>query len=164
MTMGDLLTWMVLIGSRVTPSGSSSCLVNMRRRMASAFSDSSSSGETLQSQTMSSFLLVGCGASGHTIAMQPRSGPYMPEMCRKGRPTPISSHTACLLRSFRQKSHSLGWAWRSLRASATVARTSDSASCAASWTMPLATVRCSSLKLGRPSSCWGHSKPSGRKA
>lgn len=41
---------------------------------------------------------------------------------------------------------------------------SDSASCAASWASPLALVRCSSLKDGRPSSCFGHSMPSGRSA
>ena len=66
---------------------------------------------------------------------------------------PISSSTASLRRSFRQKSHSRGWRCLISRASAMVARTSDSASCAPSCTRPLARVRCSSLNEARPSSC-----------
>ena len=45
-----------------------------------------------------------------------------------------------------------------------VASTSDNASCALSCSKPLAAARCSSLKLGLPSSCLGHSMPSGRNA
>src|SRR5258706_7875310 len=47
--------------------------------------EASSDGSCARSQQMISFLLVGCVASGHMTAMQPRSGRIMPLTCRKGR-------------------------------------------------------------------------------
>ena len=73
MTTGDLLMWMVLMGSRVMPSGRSSLRLNKRRRMPAISSVGSSAGSCARSQTMISFLFVGCGASGHTSARQPRA-------------------------------------------------------------------------------------------
>ena len=169
-TMGDLLMCTLLSGRRVTPSGRSAVLVNRRRRSSSALRPNSSRGSCAKSHTRISFLLLGCWASGQTRAMQPRSWLNMPEMCRKGFQfargwsSPASASTALFWRSFRQKSHRRGWACLSKRARAMVARTSDRASWAASWLRPLAWVRCSSLKEGRPSSCLGHWMPSGRKA
>ena len=168
MTIGHLLMWMVLTGSRVTPSGSASARVNRRRRSVSASSPSSSEGSCERSQTISSLRLVGWVASGQTSASPPRSTPYMPEMCSSGRPCDcarvISACTASFLRRPRQKSNSRGCAWRSARARPMVARTSDSASCASSCTMPLATLRSSSRKDGRPSGWRGQFMPSGRSA
>ena len=167
MTIGDLLTWMRLdrqprrrlrAGRRPARE---QALAERRRRSGRR----ARPGRAPDPRRCSSFLFVGCGASGQTSAMQPRSTPIHARdvqerpAARRSRP-----HTASLRRSRRQKSHSRGWRVLISRASAIVARTSDSASCAASCAMPLARVRCSSLNDGRPSSCSGHSMPSGRSA
>ena len=109
--------WMVLIGRRSTPSGSSSARVNIRSRICAASSCDSTAGSAARSQTISSFLFFGCGASGQTIASPPRSTGYMPETCRNGRFAPISASTASLRRSLRQNSHRRGCFVRIRRAS-----------------------------------------------
>ena len=170
MTMGDLFRCTPLMARRDTPSGSSAVGVNRRSRMASGFRSASSAGSAARSQASSSFLLVGCMASGAITAMQPRAAPNMPLTCRKGRAScsVVGRRSSCATRSFlcsdRQKSNSLGWRWRSSRASAMVARTSDSASCADSCARPLAALSFSSRKVVWPSSPTGHSMPSGRNA
>ena len=114
---------------------------------------------------MSSFLLVGCGASGHTMARQPRSTGYMPETCRKGRPLPISASTASLRRSFRQKSHSRGL--RSLDQPRQRERGAHVGQRVVRGLVRQAVGRGEVLELERgplPSSCVGHSMPSGRSA
>ncbi len=157
---------MVLTGRRLTPSGRSSLRENMRSRAVVASRVASSAGSLARSHTMISFLLVGCAARGQTIAIHPRSAPYIPEICSTGRglSRSISRNTASLRRRLRQKSHRRGWRVLIKRARAIVARTSERASWAASCSSPFAAVRCSSLKDGRPSSCLGHSMPSGRRA
>ncbi len=111
---------MVLIGSRSTPAGSSSERVKIRCRICATSSPISSAGSCARSHTMSSLRLCGCGASGHTSAVQPRSLVYMPDTCSSGRPCacarPICSRTASLCRRRRQKSHSRGWRAFSSRA------------------------------------------------
>ncbi len=170
MTMGDLFRCTPLSARRVTPSGKSAVAVNRRARTSSGFSSASSLGSKARSQASSSFLLVGCIASGAISAMQPRAAPKRPLTCRKGRASrsvvgrPSSCATRSFLRSARQKSNSRGLVVRTRRASAMVARTSDSASCALSCARPLAADRRSSLKEVVPSSAWGHATPSGRSA
>jgi hypothetical protein len=83
-SIGDLFRCTLLIGRRVTPSGRSALRVNRRWRMVSASSANSSDGSWRQSQTSTSFLLVGWVASGHTSPRQPRSAGNMPDTCRKG--------------------------------------------------------------------------------
>ena len=141
-TIGDLLMWMVLIGSRVTPSGSSRRLLNMRARIVVDVQRRTvRAGSCARSQTMTSFLLrrVRRQRPDHAPCSRAR-----PRTCprRAGRAGPdcaiVVRTTASFLRSLRQKSHSLGCRALTSRASAIVARTSDSASCAASCARPLA--------------------------
>jgi len=169
-TMGDLFRCTDFTGRRVTPSGRSAVRVNRRVRISSAPRVASSRGSLARSQASSSFLFVGWLASGHMTARQPRSTGNMPETCRNGRAVMAVAgrRNSVATRSFlckpSAKSNSLGLRSRMSRASAMVARTSDSASCAASCASPLALDRCSSLKLGLPSSFWGQTMPSGRSA
>ena len=169
-TMGDLFRCTVLMGRRATPSGRSAERVNMRRRSVSVSSRASSRGSCARSQAMISFLFVGWLANGHITARHPRSAGNMPETCRNGRAVCAvagrrsSAATRSFLCRLKAKSNSRGLCWRSSRARAMVARTSDSASCAASCCRPLAWVRCSSLKLCVPSSLVGQTMPSGRSA
>ena len=168
-TIGDLLRWMVLIGSRVAPAGRSSARLNSRRRISRRPGRTARDGSCARSQTISSFLLVGCGASGQTTrqaaALDAVHARHMQERlaCAAARFASRRSPRACCACAGRSPTAAAGAVLTS-RASAIVARTSDSASCAASCARPLAAVRCSSLNDGRPSSCVGQTMPSGRSA
>ncbi len=155
-TIGERFRWMVLIGSRSTPGGSSSLRLNRRSRI-SALSRSASCGRIVCQVPDDQLVAVGRvrGERPHhrqapavdAVHARRRAGTV-----RAGRaPRRSRAITACLLRSRRQKSHSRGCACRTSRANAIVARTSDSASWAAAWARPLAAVRCSSLNDGLPS-------------
>ena len=158
------------MGRRCTSGGSSSLRVNRRWRISAADKPASSAGLWRRFQAMSSLRLVGWSASGHMRLKQPCSGGNMPETCKKGCACcwvvgrPSSWATRSFLCSARAKSKSFGLAWRSRRASAMVARTSDKASWALVCSKPLAALRCSSLKLGLPSSWRGQLMPCGRRA
>ena len=169
-TIGDLFRCTLLTGKRVMPSGKASVFVNRRKRISSTFIDASAPGSCARSQAINSFLLVGCMASGHIRARQPRVAGNMPETCRNGLAwaavvgKPSSAATRSFLCRPRQKSNKRGCAVLISRASAIVARTSLRASCAVSCARPLAAVRSVSLKLALPSGLVGQTIPSGRKA
>ena len=92
--------------------GQSSQDVNRRSRSSAELSPGSRDGSCARSQASSSLRLVGCIASGHISARQPRSGANMPETCRKAWPRPAArvpslEHLALVARSASAKSNSL---------------------------------------------------------
>ena len=157
---------MVLIGSLATPSGNSSCA--REHALADRLGIEAGEFARVERQIPHDQLVL--------VRRVRRQRPHDSQAAALGRvhardvqeglrasDADLGVHRV-LLRSLRQNSHSLGWRAFTSRASAIVARTSASASCAASCVMALAAVRCSSLNDGRPSACFGHSIPCGRSA